>query len=99
MAWLRLDDGFAGRPAIVNLTDREFRLFIRLLCHCASTWLRQMIPCERLAGGPHRIEGISLAPAPVRRTRRPYDLDDPLLSLEQKRRQASAEAAGALDRP
>src|SRR3954451_6172806 len=35
MAWLRLDDGFAGSPAIVNLTDREFRLFIRLLCHCS----------------------------------------------------------------
>jgi hypothetical protein len=35
MAWLRLDDGFAGHPKIAALTDGEFRVWLRLLCHCA----------------------------------------------------------------
>lgn len=58
-----------------------------------------MIPCERLTGRAGRVKGIGLAPASVRWPCRPYNLDDPLLSLEQERRQASTEATGALDCP
>jgi hypothetical protein len=35
MPWLRLDDGFASRPDVAALTNGEFRLWVRLLCHCA----------------------------------------------------------------
>lgn len=35
MSWVRLDDGFAEHPKIVSLTDREFRLWVALLCYCA----------------------------------------------------------------
>jgi hypothetical protein len=35
MAWLRLDDSFSTHPKILALTDAEFRVWIRLLCHCA----------------------------------------------------------------
>lgn len=36
MSWLRLDDGFTGNGKIVQLTDREFRAWLRLLCYCTS---------------------------------------------------------------
>jgi hypothetical protein len=35
MAWLRLDDGLAGHPTIGQLTAAEFRVWLRVLCHCA----------------------------------------------------------------
>src|SRR5438876_149559 len=35
MSWLRLDDGFASHPKIAQLTDREFRIWLRVLCYCA----------------------------------------------------------------
>lgn len=34
MAWLRIDDGFASHPKLAQLTDREFRVWMRLLCYC-----------------------------------------------------------------
>lgn len=34
MAWLRIDDGFATHPKIASLTDREFRVWMRLMCYC-----------------------------------------------------------------
>ena len=37
MAWLRIDDGFASHPKIACLTDRELRVWMRLLCYCAKT--------------------------------------------------------------
>lgn len=35
MAWLRIDDGFAFHPKIAALSDRELRVWMRLLCYCA----------------------------------------------------------------
>jgi len=35
MSWLRIDDGFTESPKIEALTDREFRVWVRLLCYCA----------------------------------------------------------------
>lgn len=35
MAWLRLDDGFATHPKIAALTDRELRVWLRVLCYCS----------------------------------------------------------------
>ena len=37
MAWLRIDDGFTANAKIAQLTDAEFRVWMRLLCHCASS--------------------------------------------------------------
>jgi hypothetical protein len=37
VSWLRVDDGFTGNAKIIQLTDREFRVWMRLLCHCART--------------------------------------------------------------
>jgi hypothetical protein len=34
MTFLRLDDGFAGDPRIVALSDREFRGWLRTLYYC-----------------------------------------------------------------
>jgi hypothetical protein len=35
MAWVRLDDRFTENPKILELSDAEFRTWVRLLCHCA----------------------------------------------------------------
>jgi hypothetical protein len=35
VAWLRLDDGFASHPKIAALTDRELRIWLRILCWCS----------------------------------------------------------------
>jgi hypothetical protein len=35
VSWLRLDDGFAEHPKIVELTDRELRIWLRTLCYCS----------------------------------------------------------------
>jgi hypothetical protein len=35
VSWVRLDDGFTNHPKIVQLSDSEFRTWIRLLCYCA----------------------------------------------------------------
>ena len=37
MSWVRIDDGFTGNAKIIQLTDREFRIWMRLLCHCSRT--------------------------------------------------------------
>src|SRR6266576_2816884 len=37
MAWLRIDDGFTANSKIAQLTDAEFRCWLRLLCHCAKS--------------------------------------------------------------
>ena len=36
MSWLRIDDRFASHPKVAQLTDREFRVWMRLLCFCAA---------------------------------------------------------------
>jgi hypothetical protein len=36
MSWLRLDDGFATNPKIAALSDRELRVWLRVLCYCAQ---------------------------------------------------------------
>ena len=36
MAWLRIDDRFATHPKIASLNDREFRVWVRVLCYCAA---------------------------------------------------------------
>jgi hypothetical protein len=35
MSWLRIDDGFAEHYKIAELTDREFRVWVRILCYAA----------------------------------------------------------------
>lgn len=35
MSWLRIDDGFSEHHKIAELTDREFRVWIRVLCYSA----------------------------------------------------------------
>lgn len=37
MAWLRIDDGFTSNSKIAQLSDAEFRAWMRLLCHCARS--------------------------------------------------------------
>ena len=37
MAWLRIDDGFASHPKIAAISDRELRVWLRVLCYCAKT--------------------------------------------------------------
>jgi hypothetical protein len=34
VAWLRIDDGFASHPKIAALTDRQLRIWLRVLCWC-----------------------------------------------------------------
>lgn len=35
MSWLRMDDRFASHPKIAQLSDKEFRIWVRTLCFCA----------------------------------------------------------------
>ncbi len=35
MAWLRIDDSFAIHPKIASLSDQNFRVWVRVLCHCS----------------------------------------------------------------
>lgn len=35
MSWLRIDDGFAEHYKIAELSDREFRTWMRTLCYAA----------------------------------------------------------------
>lgn len=37
MPWLRLDDGFTSNSKIAQLNNGEFRVWMRLLCHCARS--------------------------------------------------------------
>lgn len=37
MPWLRLDDGFTSNSKIAQLSNTEFRVWMRLLCHCARS--------------------------------------------------------------
>jgi hypothetical protein len=36
LSWLRIDDRMASHPKIAQLTDREFRIWMRLLSFCAA---------------------------------------------------------------
>lgn len=36
MTWLRLDDGFAANKKVVQLSDKEFRVWVRTLCYCSE---------------------------------------------------------------
>lgn len=36
MTWLRIDDKMLRHPKILELTDREFRVYMRALCYCAE---------------------------------------------------------------
>jgi hypothetical protein len=44
--WLRLDDKFARHPKIVQLSDREFRVHIRVLCYCAEYRTEGALPAS-----------------------------------------------------
>lgn len=37
MSWLRIDDGFTSNSKVVQLSDREFRVWMRTLCHCGRS--------------------------------------------------------------
>lgn len=36
MSWVRLEDSFTNNPKIVELSDRDFRTWVRLLCYCGQ---------------------------------------------------------------
>jgi hypothetical protein len=36
VSWVRLEGTFAGNPKIAELTDAEFRVWVRLLCYCGE---------------------------------------------------------------
>jgi hypothetical protein len=44
VSWLRLDDKFAEHPKVVALTDREFRLHVKVMCYCARYQTGGRIP-------------------------------------------------------
>lgn len=44
MAWLRLDDQFDQHPKVELLTDREFRVHVRVLCYCARYKTEGAVP-------------------------------------------------------
>jgi hypothetical protein len=52
MTWLRLDDRFAENPKIVELSDREFRVWIRTLCYAARNERGEFTPamCREVVG-------------------------------------------------
>ncbi len=60
MSWLRIDDGFASHPKIAALSDRELRVWLRLLCYCS----RQSDPS---VDAVTRQEVVGLTAAAVRR--------------------------------
>jgi hypothetical protein len=37
MSWLRIDDGFIANAKVAQLTDPEFRVWMRVLCYCAKS--------------------------------------------------------------
>ncbi len=37
MTWLRIHDGFTQNSKIAQLTDAQFRVWMRLLCYCGSS--------------------------------------------------------------
>jgi len=37
VSWIRLDDGFTINAKVVALSDGDFRVWLRLLCHCAKS--------------------------------------------------------------
>lgn len=37
MSWVKISDDFTSNAKIVQLADREFRVWMRLLCHCGRT--------------------------------------------------------------
>lgn len=55
MSWLKLDDGFASHPKINALTDREFRVWMRVLCWCAR------YKTGEIKGAIHEIPGLKQA--------------------------------------
>jgi len=52
MAWLRLDDGFASHPKIAALSDREYRVWTRLLLYCARYRTEGKVPENALVEIP-----------------------------------------------
>lgn len=44
MPWLRVDDKFPSNPKVAQLTDREFRVHMRVLCYCAEHRTQGQLP-------------------------------------------------------
>lgn len=44
MAWVRLDDRFPTHPKVAQLTDREFRVHVRVLCYCSAWGTEGLVP-------------------------------------------------------
>lgn len=44
MSYVALDDRFPEHPKILQLTDREHRVFVALLCYCARNRTEGAIP-------------------------------------------------------
>jgi hypothetical protein len=60
VTWLRVDDGFANHPKVAQLSDKDFRVWMRTLCYCA----RYQDPSVDAATA---AEVTGLTPAAIRR--------------------------------
>lgn len=60
MSWLKIDDGFAEHPKIIDLSDRAFRLHVAALCYTARNLTdgvlsaRSVQVCSALASASRR---------------------------------------------
>lgn len=60
MSWLKIDDGFAEHPKIIDLSDRAFRLHVAALCYSARNLTdgvlnaRSVLVCCALASATKR---------------------------------------------
>ena len=52
MPWLRIDDKFPRHPKVTQLTDREFRVHVRVLCYCAEYRTAGLVTTGMLAEVP-----------------------------------------------
>jgi hypothetical protein len=52
MSWVRVDDGFAEHPKILELDDRTFRIHVWALCYCARHLTDGLLVLGVLRGCP-----------------------------------------------
>lgn len=66
--WVRLDDGFADDPQVIGLSDKAFRLYVRVVCYAARHRTdgrlpaRAVEPWSRKASSELQDAGLLTAP-------------------------------------
>lgn len=58
MAWVRLDDRFPTHPKVGQLTDREFRIHVRVLCYCSAWGTEGLVPPAAFSEIPHLTKKV-----------------------------------------